>query len=178
MAARSVPEWIGATPDTPAPARVHRRSGPLTIDHIRSWSIVCPETGCWLWQRAISTGGYAALREGRKTKRAHRRAYELHHGVELPREIDACHSCDRRACVNPEHIFAGSRADNMRDCADKGRIVTPGLSGEALTQSKLTAFQAAAIRSDPRSQRVIARAFGVSRRTVQFIKADKTWRTA
>ena len=54
---------------------------------------------------------------------AHRAAYEMHYGMTLG-GLFACHRCDNRNCVRPDHIFAGTQLDNMRDMANKGRKVT------------------------------------------------------
>jgi hypothetical protein len=29
--------------------------------------------------------------------------------------MDACHSCDRKNCINPDHLYAGTRKDNVED---------------------------------------------------------------
>jgi hypothetical protein len=76
-----------------------------------------PELGpCWLWTASLDTKGYGQLNAGRRGAgmvRAHRVAYELAYGA-LPagRELD--HLCRRRSCVNPAHLEAVSRAENMR----------------------------------------------------------------
>jgi hypothetical protein len=150
---------------------------PITIEYFIERSIPEPNTGCWLWLGATQWNGYGAVRVGNKTKPAHRLAYETHHGVTLASDLDVCHKCDTRACVNPDHLFSGTRTDNMRDCSNKGRVVTPSLAGERCPASKLTPRQVIAIRSDPRSQRAIGRAYGVDHGTVGHIKRGSTWRS-
>lgn len=55
--------------------------------------------------------------------RAHRYSYAMLHGMP-PSTIDVCHTCDTPQCVNPEHLFVGTRTDNMRDCRSKGRLAS------------------------------------------------------
>jgi hypothetical protein len=169
---RSVDEWIGSS------RLIERRKSQLTIDHIRSWSELDSATGCWVWRRATHGRGYGVLRENGKNVSAHRRAYELATGVKIPRELDACHSCDNPRCVNPSHVFPGSRRDNMRDCSNKGRIRIPLLSGEYLPQSKLTMDSVARIRADDRPASAVAAAYGVCKSTITNIRRGKTWRSA
>jgi hypothetical protein len=78
--------------------------------------------GCWEWQGTRMHNGYGQVGRGKPFGRlpAHRWAFYLAHG-RMP-EGDACHSCDNRLCVRPSHIFEGTRSDNMRDAARKGRL--------------------------------------------------------
>lgn len=82
-----------------------------------------PECGCWLFTGAWDGGGYGQVstRKGEAPAKAHRVAYEAAHGP-VPEGLHVCHRCDTPACVNPGHLFAGTRRDNMLDCSTKGRL--------------------------------------------------------
>lgn len=175
---RPVKEWIGRTDETPAPPRVKfaKRQGPLTFLHIQEYSTPCQDTGCWNWQRAIAANGYGHVRENQKTQTAHRRAYELKHGVSLTRDIDVCHKCDNRACVNPDHLFLGTRRDNMQDCAAKGRTSRLYRTrGEGQPGAKLNNAAVLYIRQSSESLSALARRFGVSKKAVWLVRQRKTW---
>lgn len=151
------------------------RSEPLTIDYFRYRSEIDPETGCWNWQNAVAWNGYGVMKTGGKAARAHRISFICATGQEIGPDTDICHRCDNRRCVNPAHLFAGTRSDNMADCSRKGRLKMPFLSGEACPAAKLTPEQVLSIREDQRSQRELGRVYGVDKGTIAAIKSGKTW---
>jgi hypothetical protein len=86
----------------------------------------------------------------------------------LPKGLDACHSCDNRRCVNPGHLFAGTRKTNMQDCKTKGRT----LSGERSYFAKLNWEQVREIRILLRAghkKKFIAAVYSVSDTTIYRI---------
>ena len=76
-----------------------------------------PVSGCWEWT-AYRYHGYGILSVGRKPTKAHRFVYEQLRGP-IPEGKIICHTCDNRGCVNPDHMYVGTYADNNRDIADR-----------------------------------------------------------
>lgn len=99
------------------------------------------ENGCWIWNGRIHPNGYGALSRHIK---AHRASYEVFKGP-IPAGLCVLHTCDNPPCVNPLHLFAGTRSDNMQDCSAKGRLKIVHKRGEENQQAKLTNEQAAEI---------------------------------
>lgn len=75
---------------------------------------------CWMWVGALSSRGYGSFRFNGKSISSHRFSY-LHFNGEIPDGMIICHKCDTPACVNPEHLFVGSYADNNKDMFEKDR---------------------------------------------------------
>ena len=107
---------------------------------------------------------------------------------EIPNTFCVCHTCDNRKCVNPKHLFLGTRADNMQDmlrkgCGNKACGDNQGLRrhpervprGERNGHAKLTDAQVMEIRTAKKTAQEFAAAFNVSRATIYDIRRYKTW---
>lgn len=98
---------------------------------------------CWNWVAGTDGNGYGNFIESRKNGKiswgggAHVYSYFLAHGKMPEKGQFVCHECDNRLCVNPNHLFLGSRRDNMKDCSRKGRIINGVIAHKAVKRSNL-----------------------------------------
>lgn len=85
---------------------------------------VVKTAGCWEWigyKEKFGHGRISVKKEGRWIMiGAHRASWELFKG-QIPVGKFVCHTCDNPSCVNPDHLWIGSRSDNSIDMWNKGR---------------------------------------------------------
>lgn len=160
----------------------NRRNGPGVIcsRECRFWAKVQKSDGCWMWRGGKSDKRGYGLTCG---DYAHRVSWKLHRG-EIPEGLEVCHHCDNPSCVNPEHLFVGTRQDNLKDMARKGRQVfqrhpEKQPRGERQHLAKLTEFRVRVIREEVaagKPHKEIAALFGITPTTVRDVAYRKTWK--
>lgn len=82
------------------------------------WSKVDKTDYCWNWTGGKSRGGYGRFKIDGKLKSVTRLIMSC-----TDPKLDVCHKCDNPSCINPEHLFLGTRKENMLDAVSKGRII-------------------------------------------------------
>ena len=134
--------------------------------------------GCWIWISSLDADGYGYFKGemlGVKHKKAHRFSWSFHNESQIPAGVLVLHSCDKRACVNPDHLRLGTQAENISDRDSRGRMAD--MRGEKGPRAKLTASQVLEIKSllETTTDGDLAIKFGVARTTISSIKHGHTW---
>ncbi len=143
------------------------------------WSHVEKTDGCWLWTAAVNRGGYGLFSVEKKTCKAHRYAWQFIYKQFLPAGFDLCHHCDVPHCVREDHLFVGTRADNMQDCKRKGRLHVPSPRGMLHHKAKLDPDKVREIRrlaSEKKGPTEIGRLFGVTAGCIWDVVRGKNWK--
>lgn len=145
---------------------------------------------CWVWKRSVDGSGYGQVKDVGVVRKAHRMSYEYYVG-EIPEDLCVLHNCpggDNPSCVNPNHLWLGTKLDNSRDMVSKGRdrfkegkgAITP-LKGEENPMSILTEEMVRWIRKVciPRHPQfghsALARTLGVAQATITRVVRRELW---
>lgn len=148
---------------------------------VRFWRRVIKSDGCWEWSGAMKENGYGSFSGFVKTDRgwrseyAHRASWLIHFGP-VPVGSDVCHTCDNRKCVRPDHLWIGSRKENLNDMVLKGR----SNAGAKHWNAKISESDVVGIkerRAKGCTVRSIAQEYEISRSQVDRICKGKRWRT-
>lgn len=130
---------------------------------------VSPDTGCWLWEGSKHQNGYGWIKAFGNVVLVHRFSYELHKGP-IPAGLEILHSCDVKHCVNPDHLRAGTHAENMAEAAERGLMPQGeehpghGVSNPRPSQSN----RVLVLGKEYESQKAAERALGLGSGTVRY----------
>lgn len=142
----------------------------------RFWSKVDKSGECWVWTGLLVEKGYGEIRNHGNSMRAHRVSYAIAHGYIKGAGMCVCHSCDNMACVNPAHLWLGTRTENMADCVAKGRnSASRGVNNpnHKLTDEKVRAMRAA---YGTATTRELAERFGISEPVFCKVVTRQAWK--
>lgn len=147
----------------------------------RFWAKVDKTPGgaaCWEWQGARAQHGYGIFDARSGERFAHRRSWVMANGP-IPDGLCVLHRCDNPPCVNPRHLFLGTKSDNTADMMNKGRHRPVSMPRESNPNVKLTEAQMLEIRqryvTESISQDRLAREYGISQTQVSRIIRYESW---
>lgn len=130
-------------------------------------------SGCWEWT-GITSNGYGVQWFNGALHKVPRLMLEAFTNLTLTSGFDVCHTCSNRLCINPEHLYLGTRAMNMRQAVREGTVSKKLSPRQAkliygLTRSRLPGFPAY------RFNKIIGEIFNVSYKLVEMIGNGKAW---
>jgi hypothetical protein len=130
-------------------------------------------TGCWIWT-GPKHGGRSGTGYGQMTRKelgpampAHRASWILNRGP-IPDGVMVCHKCDNRICVNPDHLYLGTNADNMRDRSQRGYVHQMRLDEAKVREMRQ-------LRQQGWSWRKLAARYGVHHNAVVDATMGRSW---
>lgn len=156
---------------------VHLSRGAAQIG--RFFSGVEKTESCWMWKRSVDGAGYGKIFIDGKRVTAHRYSWTIHRGA-IPDGLCVLHHCDVRRCVNPDHLFIGTKKDNMQDALSKDRLYLHSKvnRSDRKVYSKLSECDVLRIRelADTETHAAIALQYAISQSHVGSIVYRTAWR--
>lgn len=151
-----------------------RTKSPYASRHERLLSNSAPadERGCWNWQGYRDKKGYGRCEDRCGEALAHRLSFIEFVGP-IPEGLHILHSCDNPACINPEHLRAGTNDDNMADRIERDRCHKP--KGSLNVKAKLTEADIHAIRASKLSRQELADLYQVAPTSISNVILRRTW---
>jgi hypothetical protein len=133
---------------------------------------------CWEWKAHRTDEGYGTLKIGVVSELAHRISYGIYTGQFPVRGICVLHTCDNPPCVNPHHLYIGTKLDNAQDRKNRGR--NGNLKWEHNGRSKLKREDILEIRrlysTGKLTQNLLGKMFCIRQSQISAIIMQKTWK--
>jgi len=165
--------------DANADAPVAPTTAPLED---RFWAkVIKNDDGCWGWTGGTAKFGYGSIRDWKDGNRlwlAHRLSWTLHNGA-IPQGMAVLHRCDNPPCNRPDHLFLGTKADNVADMIAKGRERHIGNANPHPWKAKFTEDHVREIRqrrAAGESYTTISLGMLIPVGTVRQIASRQTWK--
>lgn len=151
---------------------------------------------CILWEGAKAGNGYGVRSVNKKMVYSHRYAWEAANQRVVPCGMVIAHRCDTPACVNPDHLFCCTQAENLADMRAKNRgnnglrhgsktkpervargerVGSAKLTPEVVKQIRAEYVRARAGQPSPTSLSAIGRKYGIAFQTVSKIVNRTSW---
>lgn len=135
-------------------------------------------SGCWEWTGGMHGVGYGSCSaKFGGGSYAHRSMFVAVHGA-IPEGMYVLHKCDNRKCINPDHLFAGTHHDNIKDMHAKGRQRGGSMPGDKNPSAKLTHDDVTMVRQAREAgvqKKVIEQEFGISETQYYRIVKGRSW---
>ena len=132
--------------------------------------------GCWEWTASMRVRDYGGFVFYGENMLAHRASWIIHNG-DIPENMCVLHKCDNPTCVNPDHLFLGTQADNVTDMCVKGRKAI--FTGDNNSNSKLNTRNVLDIRKHWSAKKMtrieMAEFFKVDITTINRVISRSTW---
>ena len=137
-----------------------------------------PNSGCWLWDGYCTPTSRPQIHVSGRKRPATHIALELHDRPPPSADLDACHTCDRWFCVNPDHLFWGTHLENMQDALRKGRVRPPPITQIGVDHylTRLTEADVIAIANSPTPRSDLCEHYQLSLSAVDAIRRGQNWR--
>jgi predicted XRE-type DNA-binding protein len=144
------------------------------VERFESLYLPEPNSGCWLWTGSLNKAGYGEFSIGGSKPAAYRLSYYLYKG-KIPPKMNVCHACDTPSCVNPDHLWLGTHAENIADAASKNRMHPGEKNGSAKLKEQEVLDIVAMYNTGNFTRHELAKKFSVGHSIIGDILIGNKW---